>query len=551
MKFESTFRVGIMVLGVLVSGLWSLCASDLSTPATPRADVPPEFCWNPAHIYPDEAAFEADLAGFKRDLPAFGDYQGRLHESAETLYTFIEKTQAMGLRFRKMISYASLHYDTDQGDAHALDMMGRIQLLGPEFGKVVSFSQPEILQIDQATLDAFFNEHEGLRVYQYALEKLRRQKPYTLSQAEERIIALAGGLAQAPTNINNALINVDIQFPEIIDEQGEAVTMSMAGFTAYRASEVFAVRKQAAEAFFGALKKNQHISAATLNAEVQGHIFTKEARGYKSCLEAALYPDEISTDAYRMLINTIHERLSHTLHQYMTLRKKVLHLEGPVTFANLYNPMVEGVAPTYSYDECRDMLMTALAPMGKEYLGYLEEGMAPGSGWIDIYPNRNKESGAYSNGTLAGILHPFIKMNYNGSLDNVSTMAHEFGHAIHSIYSRRNQPEAYGDYTTFLAEVASTCNEELLLNHMLRNVKDDDVKLLLLNTRLENIRLTIMRQTLFAEFELAIHEHAEKGNPLTADYLNGLYRTLIEKYYGPDYVMQGDEDVEWSFISQF
>ncbi|MFH1841906.1 MAG: M3 family metallopeptidase, partial [bacterium] len=240
-----------------------------------------------------------------------------------------------------------------------------------------------------------------------------------------------------------------------------------------------------------------------------------------------------------------------TLHKYITLRQKVMGLDGPVTFPNLYNSMIDDVDMEYTYDEGRELIMEALKPMGTEYCELLAEGMDPANGWTDVYPNEDKESGAYSSGSLSRILHPYVKQNFDNSLDAVSTCAHEYGHALHSVYSSRNQPPVYAGYTTFLAEVASTCNEALLLDYMLERAKNDDETLMLLNQRLESIRLTIFRQTLFAEFELRAHEHAEQGNALTADFLNDLYAGLIKTYYGPDFELGENDECEWMFIPHF
>ena len=283
----------------------------------------------------------------------------------------------------------------------------------------------------------------------------------------------------------------------------------------------------------------------------KAHIANKEARNYESCLEAALTPDNISPDAYRMLIQTIHENLGRTLHRYVSLRREILDIDGPLTFANLYNPMIEGVEPEMTYDQGREVILEALAPLGEDYLAILEEGMDPASGWIDIYPNANKRSGAYSSGFIYES-HPYVLHNFNNSLEDVFTTAHEFGHALHSVYSNKNQPHVYSHYTTFLAEIASTANEELLLNHLLKKYKKDpEMRLMLLNRRLENIRLTIFRQTLFAEFELRFHEHAEQGEALTPQYLNSLYADLVTDYYGPEYEMGPDDEMEWAFIPHF
>ena len=288
-----------------------------------------------------------------------------------------------------------------------------------------------------------------------------------------------------------------------------------------------------------------------LDGAVKSHIMSKTSRGYDSCLEASLSPDNISTDAYRMLIDTVRENLPRTMHKYVELRRKVMGIDGALTFPNLYNAMIEGVEPEYSYDDAQKIIATALKPLGKEYVNLIKEGMDPASGWIDIYPNESKRSGAYSSGVLSKDIHPYVLHNFDNSLDAVSTTAHEMGHALHSVFSNRTQPPVYAGYTTFLAEIASTCNEALLTNYLLEEADDVDMKLMLLNQRLESIRQTIFRQTLFADFELRFHEHAEAGNPLTADFLNALYAELVTEYYGADFEMGPDDECEWMFIPHF
>ncbi len=536
---------------IVMAGAVPAVADFEPDPNMDRADIPEIYQWSAYHIFPDDAAWEAEFTAVGQDLEKFASFEGRLGDSADVLFECLEDIQHMGDRMNKLRSYASTLLDVDQANSTAQTRSGRMDALWPRFFQAIAFITPEILEIDQAVIDRFLQDSDKLKPYNYYFKDLLRQKAHSLSPAEEQLMALSGQPRGGYRNLFFALMGVDIVYEDIVDEGGESVTMSLPGFVGYRASAVYHVRKQAAECFFGALKANENVLAAALDGHVQGHVMVKQARGYDSCLEASLDPDAISTEAYKMLIRTINENVERTLHKYVSLRRKVLGIEGPLTFANLYNSMAADAEVEYTYEQARQVLRKSLAPLGKEYIGYLNEGLAEGSGWVDIYPNLNKQAGAYSNGSLARDVHPYIKMNFDNSLDATSTLAHEFGHAIHSIYSKRNQPMVYGDYTTFLAEIASTCNEELLLNYLLEHTKDVDTQLMLLNVRLENIRLSIMRQTLFAEFELRFHEHVEAGNPLTADFLNGLYRSLIETYYGPEYEMAEVEEVEWGFISQF
>jgi len=492
------------------------------------------------------------VAAVEAEIPKLASYEGKLGESAENLYNCEEDVQRLLHRLYKLYIYAQTLYDVDQDVSENRARQGRIAMLMPKFSQTIAYIEPEILTIDADVLDGYVSQHEGLSTYEYYLADLRRLEAHTLSQIGEELLALTGNVRSVPGETHEALLQVDIQFPNIVNEKGETVPLTLSGFSKYRASPVYNVRRQAADAFFSTLRSYENTFAVLLDGVAKSHILTKEARNYASCLEAALKPQNISTDAYLMLVQTINANLERTLHKYITLRKKVMGLDGPVTFPNLYNPMIEDIEPPFTYDEGRELILTSLKPLGGEYVALLAEGMDPQNGWIDIYPNKNKRSGAYSNGMLSRDIHPFVLHNFDNTLDAVSTTAHEMGHALHSVYSHRTQPAIYAGYPSFLAEVASTCNEALMTNYMLDKYKDDvDMTLMLLNQRLESVRLTIFRQTLFAEFEMLFHEHSEAGNPLTAEFLNGLYGDLITKYYGPDFTMEENDECEWMFIPHF
>ncbi len=550
-RLTVTFIAGAVITCLCLPALPAMSQFE-PDPATPRVKIPTEYQWNPSHIFANADAWEAAFTAIEAEIPKLAAYEGRLGDSAETLYTCASEIQQVLDHLYKLYIYAQTLYDVDQDVSENRTRQGRIAMLMPKFGQTIAYVEPEILKIDQGVLDGFLNEHEGLSIYRYYLEDLRRLEMHTLSQAEEELLALTGNLRGVPSETHEALLQVDIQFPEIVNEDGEMVPLTMSGFSKFRASPVYNVRKQAADVFFNTLRDHENTFAVLLDGVAKSHILTKEARAYASCLEAALKPQNISTDAYRMLVNTINANLERTLHRYISLRQKVLGLDGPVTFPNLYNPMIQDVEPPYTYAEGRELVSTALQPLGQEYVTLLAAGLDPASGWIDIYPNRNKRSGAYSNGMLSRDIHPYVLLNFDNTLDAVSTTAHEMGHALHSVYSHKNQPPIYASYPSFLAEVASTCNEALLTNYLLDQYQGDvDMTLMLLNQRLENIRLTIFRQTLFAEFEMLFHEHAEQGNPLTAEYMNGLYRDLIVKYYGSDFALGENDECEWMFIPHF
>ncbi len=541
----------LVVTCLLVLAVSLPAAAYEPNPNAPRSEVPADYQWRPQDVFPSTDAWEQEVAAIQEGIPALAQYEGHLGDSAETLLTALQSIEDMYLRLMKALVYAQFLYDVDQGNSDARARQGRVAMIMPQFGRTVSYLEPEILQIDEGRLEGFLAESAPLRVYDYYLKDMRRLKDHTLSPPEEKILALTGNLRSVPGDAHESLLGVDVVFPKIVDADGNEVELTVSGFSKYRSGPVYNVRKQAADAFFSTLRSYENTFATLLDGVVKAHILSKEARGYSSCLEASLMPDNISVEAYDQLVQTINDNLPRTLHKYIALRRKVLGLDGPVTFPNLYNSMIEDVDQEWTYEQGRDLILTALKPLGQEYVSLLAEGTDPHNGWIDIYPNADKRSGAYSNGSVAADVHPFVLHNFDNTLDAVFTTAHEFGHALHSYYSSHAQPPIYRNYTTFLAEVASTSNEALLMNHLLKQTKDPAVKLMLLNQRLESIRLTIFRQTLFAEFEKRFHEYAEQGNPLTADYLNGLYAELIQKYYGPDFQMGENDETEWMFIPHF
>ncbi|MCP4293106.1 MAG: oligoendopeptidase F, partial [bacterium] len=520
-------------------------------PSVPRSEIPEKYQWSKTDLYPNMQAWEVELAALNEDIPKLKRFQGRLGESPEILLQANQEVYSLVDRFSRLRTYSSALFDVDMGNSDYRQMSGKVSLLGPVFGEATSWMEPELLSIDKATIIGWMAENKELAQFEYEFSELWRQQEHTLTAPEERILAMGGSLGGVPGEVSETLLSVDVKFDSIVDENGDTIPVTLSGWSGLRSSEVYNVRAQATRVFFGGLRKYENTFAALLDGVVKSHILNKDARGYDSCLEASLSPDNISTDAYRMLVSTVRENLPRTMHKYIELRQKVMDVDGPMTFPNLNNAMIPGLDVEYTYDEGRELITKALKPLGKEYVAYLKEGMDPANGWIDVYPNANKRSGAYSNGSLAAGLHPYVLHNFDNSLDAVSTTAHEFGHALHSVYASKTQPPQYRGYTTFLAEIASTCNEALLTNYMLEEADDVDTKLMLLNQRLESLRTTLFRQTLFADFELRFHEHAEEGNPLTASFLNELYGNMIAEYYGPGFKLGPDDECEWIFIPHF
>jgi len=548
----SARRLAFAALACVVLAAGTALAYD-PDPAAPRSAVPAAYTWDWTHVFPDVDAWEAELAAVQEIVPTLSAYEGRLGESADTLYEAVSRMEETIQRLMRLYAYTQLRLDVELSDPENQAMQGKVGFLFQQYSGTISYMTPELLALPEATIDAFLAEKDELKVYEYYIRDIQRMKEHTLSKAEERILSMAGQVRGASAEVSEKLRDVDMTFPDILHEDGTMKPLTLAGFGKARSTGSYAQRKLAAEAFFGTFRQFENTLAATLDGVVKSHLLTKELRGYDSCLEAALKGDNISPEVYRQLIDTINANLDRTLHKYVDLRRKVLGVDGPLNFANLYNPMLEGKEREYTYEECRTLLAEGLQPLGKEYVELVKTAADPANGWIDVYPNKNKRTGAYSSGIVAWMDggHPYVLHNYDNTLDAVFTTAHEFGHALHTYYSYKNQPFIYGDYTTFLAEVASTCNEEILLSYLLKREKDPIQKLMLLNKRMENIRLTIFRQTLFAEFELRFHEYAEQDNALTADFLNGLYADLIRKYYGPNFEMGENDEVEWAFIPHF
>lgn len=520
--------------------------------AAPRSSIPPEYQWRWADIFPSDAAWEQELAAVEADIPTLSRFQGHLGDSPAALKEAQTAVYDLLDRFMKVSIYAQLRFDINQGDNTARTNVGRVGQLGPKFGQATSYMEPELLQIPRATLEGWIASEPELKEWEYYFSEMWRQQEHTLSAEGERLMAVAGRMAGTPSDAHEALLGVDIEFPKITSASGDTLNLGLSSFGTYRAHLDPEVRTRTRDAFFGTLRGYENTFAVLLDGVVKNHIANMEARNYTSCREASLSPDNITTQTYDNLVNTVRQNLPRTLHKYVELRRKVLGLDGPLTFPNLYNPLLPSTEVPYTYEAGMKLVAEGLAPLGKEYVEQASIGMDPKHGWTDIYPNEDKRSGAYSNGAIAYDIHPFVLQNFDNTLDAVYTTAHEYGHAMHSFYSSKNQPRQYRGYTTFLAEIASTCNESLVTNFLLKKYKDDvDMTLMLLNQRLESMRLTIFRQTLFADFEAQFHAHAEEGNPLTAEWLNAKYKELVTTYYGPGFEMAANDECEWMFIPHF
>lgn len=510
-----------------------------------RDEIDDRYKWKLEDLYPTDDVWEEEFAAVRRLVEQFPRFRGKVIASADQLLEAIQAYEEIHRRLEKLYVYARMRSDEDQSVAKYQAMADRAQGLHVQAESAMAFFVPEILNLDETRLEQFFQERPELRLYNFFLQEILRQKPYRRSPEEEEIIAMAGELAQAPANIFSVLNNVEIRFPTIKDEQGREVELSHGRYITLMESQDRRVRRDAFYAMYDTYHKFRHTLAASLNAGVKKEIFFARVRRFSSALEAALYPDHVPVDVYHTLIDTIHQHLP-LLHRYMAMRKKLLGLDE-LHMYDLYVPLVGDVEMKIPYETALEMVKEGLQPLGEDYRRVLEEAFQ--GGWIDVFENRGKRSGAYSWGAYG--THPYVLLNYQENLDNVFTIAHEMGHALHSYYSDRDQPYIYAQYTIFVAEVASTLNEALLMDHLLKTTTDPKRKLYLLNYYLEQFRGTVFRQVKFAEFEKIIHEKAEAGEALTADVLCDVYLNLNKQYYGPAMVVDEPIAMEWARIPHF
>jgi oligoendopeptidase F len=510
-----------------------------------RSEVPEAYKWRLEDMYPSDDAWEADVAKVRELLGRIGSFHGRLSESGEVLLQCLELQDRLGQLNEKIYVYAHMRKDEDNANPVYQALSSRAETLGTEVASATSFIVPEILAIPDDRLASFRASIPGLALYDHFLDDLIRHKPHTRSAGEEQILAMAGEISQAPRNIFGMLNNADLKFPVIRDEEGREVELTKGRYIQFMESRDRRVRKDAFEALYHVYRAHRNTLAATLNASIRKDIFHARVRNFPSSLEAALFPDNVPVEVYDQLIQTVRRRMD-AMHKYVALRKKALGLDA-LHMYDLYTPIVKNVDMKIPFEEAVKGVEEGLRPLGEEYLAALRQGLR--SGWIDVYENRGKTSGAYSWGAYG--THPYVLLNYQDSVDHMFTLAHEMGHAMHSYYSQQSQPYVYAHYTIFVAEVASTLNESLLMQHLLSTKTDRKEKLYILNHYLEQFRGTVYRQTMFAEFEKITHQMAESGEALTPDVLCAVYRDLNKDYYGPEMVIDDEIEMEWARIPHF
>jgi oligoendopeptidase F len=510
-----------------------------------RNEIPVQFKWKLEDIYESNELWEKDFAEVKDFAVKLGDYKDKLSISADNLLKCMEANAGINRLFEKVYVYAQMRSHEDSANGYYQGLADRTESLAVEVSSAGSFIVPEILSIPDDKLNSFIESNEKLTFYKKYIDVIVRTKPHVLSASEEQIMAMSGEMANAPGNIYSMLNNADMKFPTIKDEKGQEVELTKGRFIQMLESTDRRVRKDAFDALYTSYKKQRNTLAALLNSQVKSNIFNAKIRKYNSARESYLFPDNVPEAVYDNLIKAMHDNM-HLMHRYMKLRKEVLGLDE-LHMYDIYTTMVKEAKMDITFEEAVETVKKGVAVLGEKYSKDLEKGLT--SGWIDVYENEGKRSGAYSWGCYDS--HPYVLLNHSDTVNNMFTLAHEMGHALHSFYSDANQPYIYAQYKIFVAEVASTLNEALLMQYMLKNTTDKTKKMYLLNYYMEQFRTTVYRQTMFAEFEKIIHGKAEAGESLTADVLCQIYHDLNVKYYGPDMIVDELLDMEWSRIPHF
>ena len=509
-----------------------------------RSEVPEEYKWALEDIYPSDEAWAADLEKLKAIPEKLSAYKGKLCKSAESLYEYFKLSDEVSVLCDSLANYAQRKSDEDTTISKYQNFMGQLMNVYVEVNSACSFDSPEIISISDEDLEKFYQQKPELVLYKRAIDKLRLQKDHVLSEAEEKILSMTGEMGQSPENIYSMFSDADLKFPDAVDKDGNAHQVTHGSYIPLMQSSDRVLRKSAFEAMYSTFDKFKNTCAATLSAQIKAVNFYAKARKYNSSLEASLDGNEVPVEVYTNLIEAVHENMNY-MYEYVALRKKLLGVDE-LHFYDLYTPIVADADEKITFEQAKETVFKALEPMGEEYLKILREGFE--NRWIDVYENEGKTSGAYSAGAR---VHPYVLLNHKDTLNCMFTLAHEMGHAIHSYLSNKNQPIVYSDYVIFVAEVASTCNEALLMEYLLKNTTDKKKKAYLINYFLEQFRTTLYRQTMFAEFELKINELVANGESLTADTLNEIYKNLNKLYFGDGIVLDDEIALEWARIPHF
>ncbi len=509
-----------------------------------RSEIALEDTWAVEDLFADDAAWEACFATLEGDTQALAAFAGRLGESGQTLFSYLQMMEQVDTKCGLLGNYAMRKSDVDTRDAAYQAMTGKFMSSYVGISTACSFETPEIMEISDEKLDGFYREYPALERYRRYLTDLRRHKDHILSQAEEKLLAAAGEMSQTPDNVYGAFANADLKFADAVDSEGKKHPVTQGTFPSLQESSDRQLRKSAYESLYAGFGAFRNTAAGLLNAQNKQLKFYAEARKYPNAFEAALDGNNVPTDVYLNLIEAVHKNMDK-MHRYVELRKKLLGVDE-LHFYDVYAPLVKDVGTKIPFAQAKQTVYDALAPMGEAYRKILKEGFE--KRWIDPYQSEGKRSGAYSAGAS---VHPYVLLNYDGSLDSQFTLAHEMGHALHSYLSNTTQNPIDRQYVIFVAEVASTCNEALLMEHLLAKTTDKKERAYLINHFLEQFKGTLYRQTMFAEFELNIGRMVAQGETLTADSLSKEYRRLNELYFGEAMVVDDAIAVEWARIPHF
>ena len=509
-----------------------------------RSEVAKENTWAIEDIFSTDEAWEKALEDFKKLPEKVAAYKGRLGENADTLLEFLKLSDDISVAADSIVNYAQRKSDEDTAVAKYQGYVGQMMNVFVALNAASSFESPELISIPADVLEGFYKQNSELELYRRQLERIRRRKDHVLSEAEERIIALAGEMGNSADKIYSMFSDADLKFEDAVDSEGKTHQVTHGSYIPLVKDADRELRKSAFTSIYKGYGNFRNTCAATLDSQMKALEFYSKARNYNSALEGSLSANEVPVEVYHNLIKAVHDNMNY-MYDYVALRKKLLGVDE-LHFYDLYTPIVSDFTMKVTFEEAKETVLKALAPMGEEYIAILKEGFE--NRWIDVYENENKTSGAYSAGAR---VHPFVLLNHKDTLDCMFTLAHEMGHAIHSYLSNKNQPVVYSDYVIFVAEVASTCNEALLMQYLLAHTDDKKEKAYLINYFLEQFRTTLYRQTMFAEFELKCSEICASGDTLTADKLCEIYGDLNKLYFGDGIVLDEDIKMEWARIPHF
>ncbi len=509
-----------------------------------RSEVASEYKWRLEDLYENDEAFEKALADAGKYPEMLARFQGKISESATDLLAYFKLDDEITEAARNLIHYSNRKSDEDTRVSLYSGYCDRVEALLTNIGSAAAFAVPEILTISDEKMQEFYKRESGLKLYELALSRIFKRREHILTPEEERILAMTGEMRSTPSSVFSMLDNADMKFPDAVDKDGNAHQITHGSYIPLMQGEDRVLRKSAFENLYSTYKSFENTYTAILSGHLKTLGFNANVRKYENTLEAALDSTEVPQSVYHSLIEAVHENMDK-MYRYVELRKKLLGVDE-LHYYDLYAPMVSDVDMEIPYEQARDMVLEAVKPLGEDYVKLMKDGF--NGGWIDVYENEGKCSGAYSAGAS---VHPYVLLNHTDDLQSAFTIAHEMGHALHSYFSNKYQPTAYSDYEIFVAEVASTFNESLLMQHLLRTTTDKKQKAYLINYFLEQFRTTLYRQTMFAEFELKINEAQAQGEAITSDFLCGLYGDLNKLYFGDGIVADEEISYEWARIPHF